>query len=379
MNALVSQPTYHAQLPDYLKDPSLFAEVESLGAPFASRAFSRVSTEDNRFSLVSADGTAMPVNQLDPKTGSSYLDVVFITWRPNITKTWYGTGYVKGQESQPQCFSSDGQRPDGDSPSPQATLCAACPHNAFGSGSNGRGKACRDGQRTAIVLGADTPVIVNGAASAMKAFSEIFGWNMPPMTGKNLFAINKKTKGAGGTILGIVLRATFVSQGVVDFAYAPAGFVPVEAFRHCRKLATSDEAQTAIGLDGSSDPFVPPVLGVAHPEPVQALPSAQPAPASTPTPTAPLAAAPASTTFLQATPAAPTQEAPAATAQRRRRQAAPQVQQVAPVVVPPLGVPFATGVTVPMTVAPSTVASGVIQTPQASDAGLDAQLDALFS
>src|SRR5258708_34610083 len=124
-----------------MRQPELLQEADTLAAAFESRAFARVSTEDNRFSLVSIDGDVMPVNQLDPRTGVSYIDIAFITWAPTVTKAWYVDAYVKGSDASPACSSNDGVRPDPASPQKQAEACAACPKNAFGSPTNGRGKA----------------------------------------------------------------------------------------------------------------------------------------------------------------------------------------------------------------------------------------------
>lgn len=244
MNQLVPI-NWHASLPAHLRQDTAFAEMSSLGAAFESRAFARVSTNNNTFALVNLDGETMQVNQID--AGAVYLDLVFVKWAPHVTKTWYAGAYQAGSDAAPDCFSMDGKVPDAASKSPQAVTCASCPMNAFGSSANGKGKACSDGQRTAIVLGADTPVSINGVAQTIKAGGEVYGYRLPPMTGKNLRAKVKEFEKAGVNLMGVVLRAKFVSQGEVDFT--PRAYIAEAEWKRSRELADSDDALRACGLD----------------------------------------------------------------------------------------------------------------------------------
>ena len=359
MNQLPATVAFHASLPAFMRDPSVMAEASSLGAMFASRAFPRVSIEGNRFSLILTDGTVLPVNQLDPKTGTPFIDVVFIAWRPNVTKTWYAEGYVQGQESEPACFSMDGVRPDPSSAQPQSATCAACPKNAFGSGGNGRGKACGDKQRTVILLASDTPVINTGAAQVLKAYDQVFGWSLPPMTGKNLAAIVKQAVGAGVNIKGVRLRATFESQGVVNFAFVgPDTYLTEAAYKRGISLATRDEAQMALG----ADPTPAPAPAAALPPPPAHAAVSVPQQAPTPVPPA---AAP-----FPVQPAAPV-AVPAAEPRRRGRPPATAPAPVAPAPVA-AAAPFATPAPAAPFAPPPT--NGVIQMPAAADPEMEALL-----
>jgi hypothetical protein len=234
---------WHATLPAHLRTDDAFTRMASLGAAFESRAFARVSTDNNTFSLVSIDGDRMQVNQIDQ--GAVFLDLVFINWADHITKTWYEGAYTAGSDVAPSCFSMDGIKPDVSSPVLQSPTCAACPKNAFGSAANGKGKACSDGQRTAVVLGADTPVMLNSAPHVLKAGAEVYGYRLPPMTGKNLRAKVKEAQKAGVNLMGVVMRAKFVAQGEVDFTFL--SYLGEGPWLHTRKLAETDECLRAIG------------------------------------------------------------------------------------------------------------------------------------
>lgn len=382
MNALVPIQ-WHNTLPAYLQNAEDVAEAGSLGAAFESRAFARISTEDNRFSLVDIDGEMMPVNQLDPKSGQPFVDLVFVKWADIITKTWYAKPYQKGVEAQPDCYSLNGATPEPDSPQPQHTSCAMCPKNAFGSATNGRGKACADAQRTAVVLGADTPVIHNGAARLLKAGDEVYGYRIPPMTGKNLRAKVLQAKKAGANFKGMTVRAHFVSQGVVDFAFL--GYLSEAAYKRSRELAASEAAELACGTGGGSPPAASSPLA-APPAHLQLAPaSAATETASTPSPIAAPAAA-LDMTMFQNQPAT-TEAAPTAAPKRGRGR--PATQPAAPVSAPATAaggsfpLPSATsssdiltphGGSAP-TASPS---NGVIGHAQASSPEMDAQLEALF-
>lgn len=75
------------------------------------------------------------------------LDHVFVN-------AMYDGPYVKGQPRSPICFAISEEDadlvPHADAPQKQAERCAVCPHNAFGSGENGKGKACKNGVRVAF-------------------------------------------------------------------------------------------------------------------------------------------------------------------------------------------------------------------------------------
>lgn len=263
-------------MPAYLRDDSAAQAADSLGAMFRSRAFPRISTADNRFTLVTADGEVMqPVVVVNgAPMAMPHVDLAFVRWADHVTKTWYANAYTADSDAQPDCFSMNGVAPDPSAAMPQSAACASCPRNAFGSAANGKGKACADGQRAAVMLAADTQVIVNGALQNLPAGGMAFGYRLPPMTGKNLAARVGEAKKAGVNVMGVAMRASFVSQGVVDFQML--GYLPEALYKQGRVLAQSEEAERACGLDGvSSAPALP------APPAYAALPSApapQPAP-----------------------------------------------------------------------------------------------------
>jgi hypothetical protein len=88
------------------------------------------------------------------------IEVVIIRAPQNLSKVYYINGYVEGSNAKPDCFSSNGVTPD---PTVQANMrqaptCAQCKWNVFGSKPprqdgtpSGKGKACADSKRLAVV------------------------------------------------------------------------------------------------------------------------------------------------------------------------------------------------------------------------------------
>ena len=123
-----------------------------------------------------------------PVTG---LEVIIVGISPIITKQYYSTGYVdSGDKSSgpvPDCYSTDGVTPDSASPSIQAASCAVCQHNKFESrkredGSFGKGKACSDNRKIAVVPDGDPeneiyggPMMLRLPATSMPNFATYAG------------------------------------------------------------------------------------------------------------------------------------------------------------------------------------------------------------
>lgn len=126
-----------------------------------------------------------------PEAAVAGLEVIVVGISPIITKQYYRSGYVdagdKSSGQIPDCFSTDGVMPDGNSPSIQASSCAVCPHNQFESrkrddGSVGRGKACADNRKIALVPNGDPenevyggPMMLRIPATSMSNFAAYTG------------------------------------------------------------------------------------------------------------------------------------------------------------------------------------------------------------
>jgi hypothetical protein len=90
------------------------------------------------------------------KAVPNQLDVIIVDWLAEPSRKFYLSAYDKdAQATLPDCWSNDGVAPEAGAKGKQAPSCAACPKNVKGSGTNGKGKACRYERRLAILVAGD--------------------------------------------------------------------------------------------------------------------------------------------------------------------------------------------------------------------------------
>jgi hypothetical protein len=132
-----------------LKD--LPAHLQNVKLDDFTKAFSasggttkRITLRGRVFRLV--DGGKEIAKNTDP-----YMDVVIVNGSRTVQKTWYAGEYNPDETSVPDCWSSDGERPDADVADPQSARCKECAQAIKGSAGAGRA-ACRYSMRLAVVL-----------------------------------------------------------------------------------------------------------------------------------------------------------------------------------------------------------------------------------
>lgn len=64
-------------------------------------------------------------------------------------RSYYEGPFDPSKPQVPACYSFDGEKPHPEAQDPQHTTCEGCPQNAWGS--KGKGKACREGTRVALL------------------------------------------------------------------------------------------------------------------------------------------------------------------------------------------------------------------------------------
>jgi hypothetical protein len=104
----------------------------------------RISLRGRVFRLV--DGGKEIAKNTDP-----HLDVIVVNGSTTVQKTFYKSDYNAEETSTPDCWSSDGERPDADVENPQAHNCKDCPRAIKGSGGGSKAQ-CRFSMRVAVVL-----------------------------------------------------------------------------------------------------------------------------------------------------------------------------------------------------------------------------------
>lgn len=91
---------------------------------------------------------------------------------------WYDAAYVPGTAGVPACYavaeSEEDLAPMDNAPKPQSPTCAECPKNEWDTGPNGKGKACGNRRKLAILLLSDLdegvvrPVMLSLPPTALK-------------------------------------------------------------------------------------------------------------------------------------------------------------------------------------------------------------------
>lgn len=122
-------------------------------APGIAAPFAVIGYKGARWSVRHRGNTT--VLERDDGSFVPFLDVVMLFAAPHHSKVFYAKAYQDGDDDVPDCWSTDGIKPDQAAPRKQATICANCKWNEFGSRTNAatgaKGKACADTRRIAVV------------------------------------------------------------------------------------------------------------------------------------------------------------------------------------------------------------------------------------
>jgi len=173
----------------------------------------------------------------------SSMEVVLVKAANAISKVFYEHGYEEGSNSPPDCWSTDGQKPDPASPKKQCSTCAGCPHNAFGSANNGKGKACQDSKRIAVVPVAD---IENGLYNGPMLL------RVPPASLKELTRLSDEVTRLGYTYFEVATRLSLdVAPEYPRIVMKPVGPLTEEEKALVQELR--DDPRTARILNEASE------------------------------------------------------------------------------------------------------------------------------
>jgi hypothetical protein len=90
------------------------------------------------------------------KAATDTLDVIIVDWLVEPSRKFYAAAYDKDAKATlPDCWSNDGVAPEVGASNKQSKACASCPKNVKGSGTGGKGKACRYERRLAVLVAGD--------------------------------------------------------------------------------------------------------------------------------------------------------------------------------------------------------------------------------
>jgi hypothetical protein len=84
------------------------------------------------------------------------INVIIVHALPKVSRVFYAGAYdPNAKPTLPDCWSNDGDKPEASAGNKQAPNCTSCDMNVVGSGSNGKGRACRFQRRIAVMLEGD--------------------------------------------------------------------------------------------------------------------------------------------------------------------------------------------------------------------------------
>jgi hypothetical protein len=123
---------------------------------------------------------------------------------------YYEEEYGSGEPGAPTCCSSDGMKPDGGTMM-QCQTCKDCPKNVYGSGRDGRGKACQNTIRMYVLADGDViPSVIKATPASLGKKESLLKWltNAPNVASragagthyqpiKVTFALHKKDFNSG--------------------------------------------------------------------------------------------------------------------------------------------------------------------------------------
>lgn len=141
---------------------------------------------------------------LDQALENAYYTGAFDPDNP-ASPVCFALGFVEG-DAAPEMV------PHPDAPEPQAEKCSACQHNAFGSGENGKGKACKNSIRLAMIstshpLAPDAEIVQiklpptsgGGWAKYVGDLKSMF--KRPPYGVRTELFLEPAKRGAGGVVV----------------------------------------------------------------------------------------------------------------------------------------------------------------------------------
>ena len=174
-----------------------------------------------------------------------HLDVVIVKAAPKVSRVFYAGAYDPEKIAGPDCWSNDGETPDGSIKAPQHSACHNCPQNIAGSG-QGNSRACRFQQRLAVVLENDIGGEVmqltlpatsifgkeDGDKRQLQAYARFLAVQNPPVNPEQ-----------------IVTRMKFdMKSESPKLHFAPTRWLTDEEYPIVMAKAESDEAKRAINM-----------------------------------------------------------------------------------------------------------------------------------
>lgn len=207
----------------------------------------KLSIKGSKFTLIQPDGGKIALKTFD-------VNIVILGISPKgkaVSKAYYKGAYDPTQDDRlPDCFSSDGVRPDPAAELKQSTSCEKCPFNVFGytddQGNQHGGKKCKDSKTMFFVFSED----VSG---------EIHQMRVPPSSFKSLTEYAKlltKYRRPRSAVITTISFVDGVAHPQLDFNYGgdlqPADMM--KALERSKSPEVMDLIGSGVEFDASVEP-----------------------------------------------------------------------------------------------------------------------------
>jgi hypothetical protein len=162
------------------------------------------------------------------------VQIVILKAQKELSRTMYEQGYVEGVNAQPDCWSSDGVRPDETVANPVNPICATCPYDAWSSGATPaapKAKKCQQRRRTVVVPYSSDLTNETGGGPILLS--------VPPGSLTNQVTYGNMLRDNRIHYAGIVTELSFTQDPNVAF--------PKIEFNYIQSLS-DDEARVIIGM-----------------------------------------------------------------------------------------------------------------------------------
>lgn len=230
--------------------------------------FGVVSIRGKTFSVRYGGETQHVPDPNNPRVEARELDVVIVLGNQNLSKNYYIDGYSSGDDAPPDCYSVHGVKPEPDSPHLQNDTCLTCKWNRFGSrmgqdGKQGKGKACQDNRRLAIVPLADMDNEVWGGPMLLR---------VPPTSLASLAAMQRKLNEIGHRYFSVATRLSFERVEYPQLVFTPIAALTDEQAAKVVALRKDGRAERIINA-GATDLGDMPTAPAKAPGPALGPPS----------------------------------------------------------------------------------------------------------
>ena len=121
-------------------------------------AKSLVSATTNRRIQLNTNGTFKRIvnGEVVGKAIKGEMEIIIVNTQEKVSRVFYANEYdPDAAPAAPDCWSIAGDVPDDGAKNKQGKSCATCPQNVVGSGTKGKGRACRYQRRLAVVVPGD--------------------------------------------------------------------------------------------------------------------------------------------------------------------------------------------------------------------------------